>query len=452
MSAFKAYDIRGIYGKDLTDDLAYKVGFFLPGYLDVSSVWVSRDIRLSSQPLSDALFRGITDAGADVYDLGLASTSALYFAAGLHKAKASIQITASHNPPEYNGLKISKEHVMSLGGEAGDLQKLEQIIFSRQPDPQNHTKGKVIAVDIKNDYINFLKKYTADFSTLHVGIDGCNGMANLYIKDVLEGTGIDVHYICEHMDGNFPCHQPNPLIEANCAMLMDLVQKNKLDIGLIFDGDADRVMVVDEKGCFIRPDLIIAMLASAMPQIKDSTVVVDIRTSRSVTQFIDKLGARVVMWRVGHAYGVEKVAQTGAVLGGELAGHYYFKDFYNCDSGILAALLILQYLAVLKQQGISFSQFIHNIDIYHNSGEINFTIEDKKGAMEALKQYAQQADNLKKTLDFDGYRFEYEDWWFNVRQSNTEPYLRLILEAEDIIVYEKKLAQITQILNKYLVK
>ena len=452
MSAFKAYDIRGIYTKDLTDELAYQVGFFLPEYLGASSVLVGRDIRLSSDSLASSLFRGITDAGADVHDLGLCSTSALYFAAGSQKAKASIQITASHNPPEYNGLKISKEHVMSLGGEAGDLQKLEQIILCTEPNPGNRRKGSVMRMDIKGEYVRFLKKYTSDFSSLHVGIDGCNGMANLYIKDVLEGTGIHAHYICDNMDGHFPCHQPNPLIESNCAMLMDLVRTKNLDMGLIFDGDADRVMAVDEAGHFIRPDLIIAMLAASLPNIQGSTVVVDIRTSRAVIRFIENLGAKVVMWRVGHAYGVEKLAQTGAVLGGELAGHYYFKDFYNCDCGIMAALLILRRAAELKQQGISVSQFMRKIDLYHNSGEINFTIEDKEGALSALKEYAAQADALKNTLDFDGYRFEYEDWWFNVRKSNTEPYLRLILEAEDAQVYKKQLAEITQILNKYLMR
>lgn len=453
MSVFKAYDVRGIYPQEINEDLAYKIGFFLPGYLNTSLVLVGRDIRLSSDSLAEALFKGITDAGADVYDFGMTSTSALYFAAGLHNAEACIQITASHNPPEYNGLKISKKHVMSLGGEAGDLQKLEHIILNRQPDPQNYKKGSCIPVDIKSDYLNFLKKYTSDFSCLNAGIDGCSGMANLYIKDILAGTGINAHYICDVLDGNFPFHQPNPLIESNCTMLMDLVRKKNLDIGLIFDGDADRVMVIDEQGAFVRPDLITALLASVLPNIKNADIVVDIRTSRSVIDFIERAGAHVIMWRVGHAYAVEKLAETGAVLGGELAGHYYFKDFYHCDCGITAALLILQKAAVLKKEGRTLSEFIRSLDNkYYNSGEMNFTIENKDSAISALKNYAENADSLQKILDFDGYRFEYKTWWFNVRKSNTEPYLRLILEAENQTVYEKHLAEITQILKQYLQK
>lgn len=453
MSSFKAYDIRGIYGEDLTNDLVYKVGFFLPRFLGVSSVVVGRDIRLSSEAVARHLFVGITDAGADVYDLGLTSTPALYFATGFDKAKASIQITASHNPKEYNGLKISREHVISLGGESGDLQKLEQIVMSEIPNPQNHKKGKVIPRDITQDYLSFLSQYVVDLSSLHVGIDTCNGMAGLYVKNVMEKSGAKVKYICEKMDGNFPCHEPNPLVEENCELLKQLVLKSSLDVGLIFDGDADRVMVIDEKGSFVRPDLVIAMLASHfLAKHTGATIVVDIRTSRAVTDFIRLLGGKVIMWRVGHAYAIEKIAETGAIFGGELAGHYYFKDFYNCDSGILAALLILKEVKELKKQGITLSQSIKNLDIYHNSGEINFVIEEKNKAMAALAVYAQTVDTLVALFDFDGYRFEYKDWWFNVRKSNTEPYLRLILEAEDVITYEQRLTQIKGILENHVIK
>jgi phosphomannomutase len=448
MSIFKAYDIRGVYGHDFDLDTVYKIGYFIPKVLKADAVWIGRDMRNSSEEISKVLIQGITDAGADAYDMGLCSTSSVYFATVYHDAKASVQITASHNPKDHNGFKISREHAISVGGDDGGIQKIEQLVQNEKVVVSSR-KGNIIHHDIRDEYMALLNKYVGDFHHLRVAIDGCHGMANLYIKELMSLSGAHVSYICDTMDGNFPLHDPNPLDEKNCRMLQDLVIADKSDIGLIYDGDADRVMIIDEKGRFVRPDIVTAILAEPILQKEQGKVVVDIRTSRAVIEAIQSMGAEVIMWRVGHAYATLKLAQTQAILGGELAGHYYFRDFYNNDCGILASLFILQRVNKLKKEGILLSDLVDKIDCYHNSGEMNFVIENKDAAMQALKIYAEQVGDIQAVLDFDGLRFEFSQWWFNVRKSNTEPYLRLIIEAETDVVYKKHYDAIIAIMKTF---
>lgn len=448
MGVFKAYDIRGVYNQDFNAETLYKIGFFLPQLLDASEIYVGRDTRLSSPEIFKALTSGILDAGCNVCDLGLCTTPAVYFATAYYKAQASVQITASHNPKEYNGLKISRAGAIPVGGESG-LQELEQLVLTQTPR-QAEKNGVMRSFDLKNDYEAFLKPFAPILAGAKLGVDCSNGMSSLYIKDLLAPLGAEVSYLFDTLDGSFPNHEPNPLEEENCAQIKALVREKKLDIGIIFDGDADRVMFIDEKGRFIRPDIITAVLIWALAPQPPFPVLVDIRTSRAVIETIEKLGGNVTVWKVGHAFAKLKMRELQAVLGGELAGHYYFKDFFNCDSGILACLVVLRALKRLREQGRTFSSLIDEINRYANSGEINFKIEDKTGAIAALQEYAEKAGGLEKTLDFDGRRFEYKDWWFNVRSSNTEPYLRLVMEAENSALLERRLTEAKNVLKKFV--
>jgi phosphomannomutase len=256
-------------------------------------------------------------------------------------------------------------------------------------------------------------------------------------------------YLYDDMDGSFPNHEPNPLIEENVADLKKTVLNEKCDIGIIFDGDADRVMFVDEKGQFISPDLIIGFMAHYFLEKEKGPVLEDIRTSKAVKKYVEDLGGEMHTWRVGRAYAAPKLREIKGIYGGELAGHYYFRDFFYSDSGILAALIVLNLLSRFKKEGKTMSEIISGISKYANSGEINFKIEQKEEAMEALKDFFVAEEEPMEILDFDGYRLEFKDWWFNVRPSNTEPYLRLLAEAETQKVLDEKIKEIKTILKKF---
>ncbi len=445
MKAFKAYDIRGVYNRDFNADDVYKIGFFLPRLLSTDKVLVGRDVRSSTEEVFEALSRGINDAGADVYDMGLATTPMVYFGTAHFNFDASVQITASHNPKEYNGLKVSRSGALPVGYESG-LADLEQLIASGIVEPVEK-RGSIEKIEVKEAYLEFMKKYVpADLAALNMSVDCSNGMAALIIKDLL---GAEPHYLYDTLDGTFPNHAPNPLEEENVRDLKEAVKKNKSDIGIIFDGDGDRVMFVDEKGEFIQPDLIIAVLARYYLEREKGPVLQDIRTSRSVSEYVRTLGGTPHTWKVGHAYAKLKLRELNAVFGGELAGHYYFRDFYNCDSGVLASLLVLQVVLEEKKAGVTISQLIDEIKVYANSGEINFHIEQKQAAMEALKDHFTAQKAPSALLDFDGYRIEYPDWWFNVRPSNTEPYLRLVVEAPDQQQLDQRLEEIRGVLKQF---
>ncbi len=449
MGVFKAYDIRGVYNKDWNKNTAYLVGFHLPGLLNAKEVLIGRDVRLSTPEIFEELCRGINDAGAHVADLGLSTTPMVYFFTTKRGYGASVMITASHNPQEYNGLKISRTGSLPVGYDTG-LEDLERLVTAAGKDPslvkKSSHRGQIQLVSGREDYLVFLKTYLPDITGLTLAIDGSNGMANLWIRELF---GDSPHYINETLDGTFPGHEPNPLEEKNVEPLKHLVAQTRADLGIIYDGDADRVMFVDEKGQFISPDLITGILAEYFLRKEKAPVLHDIRTSRGVSEYISSLGAKPHMWKVGHAYAKVKMRELGAIVGGELAGHYYFRDFFNCDSGILASLIVLQELVRAKKEGLTFSALMGRIPSYANSGELNFKIQNKEGAMEALLNATSRKEPTTAFYDFDGYRVEYRDWWFNVRPSNTEPYLRLVVEAATRGILEEKLVKLKEILSHF---
>ena len=446
MGAFHAYDIRGIYNVDFNKETAYKVGYFLPELLSADKVLVGRDARVSSPEIHEYLLKGITDAGADVYDIGLSTTPMVYFGTAHYGFKASVQITASHNPAEYNGMKVSRENALPVGLDTGLGQIRDWIENGRECAPAA-VRGTVHPMDVKADYLAFLLKYKEDWSSLKIAMDVSNGMASLFVRDIF---GDQPAYIYEDMDGSFPNHEPNPLVQKNVEDLKKLVAQTKADIGVIFDGDADRVMFVDENSRFISPDLMIAVLGHYFLEERGEKGYIhqDIRSSKAIGEYLAPMGGVMNTWRVGRAYAALKLREIDGVYGGELAGHYYFRDFFYSDSGILASILILNVVAGMKAKGISLSQLIGRIEKYQNSGEINFRLEDKKGAMDAVRDYFMSTEQATAYMDFDGYRVEFPQWWFNIRPSNTEPYLRFLCEAVSKELLDEKVAKVREIITQ----
>ncbi len=477
MDAFKAYDIRGVYGRDFDKETVYKIGFFLSELLNTNRILVGRDARESSPEIYAYLCQGIQDSGADVCDLGLCTTPMVYWATAKYGFKASVMITASHNPKEYNGLKISREKALPVGYDTG-LNELERALSERrvQPKPQAE-KGHLLPFDQKAAYLAFQRQWlpgatggvgvgggmnasgasvgasvgagaSGGLGNLKVVMDCSNGMAALLVRELYGDKPI---YLYDELDGSFPNHEANPLEAANREDLVAAVLEEKADVGVIFDGDADRVMFVDEKGQFVSPDLMIAVLGLYFLKEKGrkGKVLQDIRTSKSVAQAVQQWGGEMTMWRVGRAYAAAKLREIDGLFGGELAGHYYFRDFYYSDSGLMSCSLILGVLSRAKAEGKSLSDLIAEIAVYVSSGELNFKIERKAEAMQALKEEFSAEEKPTAVYDFDGYRVEFENWWFNVRPSNTEPYLRFIAEAVHRAMLEEKLRKAKAILSRF---
>ncbi|MBP5497021.1 MAG: phosphomannomutase/phosphoglucomutase [Bacteroidales bacterium] len=449
MGAFKAYDFRGIFGKDFDLETIYKFGFFLPELLHADKVLIGRDMRLTSDDMFHALARGITDAGADVYDMGLTTTPMVYYFTAKYGFEASVMITASHNPKEYNGLKVSRKDALPVGYDTG-LGELEQKVLHEEV-VITAPKGKVVDYPVKEEYLQFQSQYHYNIDNLNLVMDCSNGMASILVKEIFGNQPL---YLFDTLDGTFPNHEANPLEPENIVALQEKVRETKADIGVVFDGDADRVMFVDEHGDFIPPDLMIAVLGHYFIEEKNvqGLVIQDIRTSKSVAEYLGKMGREMYIWRVGRAYAAMKLREIDGAFGGEYAGHYYFRDFFYSDSAMIAAQVLLHVFAEMKKKGISVSQLIGQIRRYANSGEINFTIEEKKAAMEAVVNTAIAQEKPEKILDFDGYRVEFPDWWFNIRPSNTEPYLRLLMEARTEALLAEKRKFIEEILKPYMIR
>lgn len=446
MKAFKAYDIRGVWDIDFNADDVYKIGFWLTTVLNTDKILVGRDCRLSSPELFNALSEGITDSGADVYDAGLTTTPMVYWATGKFEFGGSVMITASHNPKEHNGLKVSAANALPVGYDTG-LSILEELVESKEIII-NKPKGSKHSIEVVQPYLQYLQQYKSDISALRFGVDCSNGMASLVIKQLL---GNQPYYINEVADGNFPGHEPNPLEPENQEQIKSLVINRQCDFGVIFDGDADRVMFIDENGRFVSPDLIIALMGHYFFERKGQKglVLQDIRSSRAIGEYLEQFGATVETWRVGRAYGAGKLREIDGLYGGELAGHYYFRDFYYSDSGLLAALIVLDLLNSFKTAGFTFSHLIKNISSYHNSGEINFKINQKQEAMDAIVEHFKTIETPISFFDFDGYRLDYQNYWLNIRPSNTEPYLRFIAESKDEQQLKNIIETVKSIINRF---
>jgi len=442
VSAFKAYDIRGIFGRELLTEDVFRIGFYLPELMNAGTILVGRDCRLSSPEVCEALCEGIITAGANVHYAGLATTPMIYYLTAKYDYAASVQVTASHNSREYNGLKISGRQAMPVGKENG-LGILEQMIL-RVPVPGNR-RGRITDLDCRTEYFEYLRKHMPEHA-LKLTIDSSNGMAGLFIREL---TGSQAKYINLEPDGNFPNHDPNPLDKKNLEQLSRETLRNGSDLGIIFDGDADRVAFVDELGNAVSPDLVIAVLGHVFLQDCKGKVLVDIRTSRSVADYLKPMGGNVIVWKVGRAFASPKLRQIDGIYGGELAGHYYFRDFYYSDSGLLGMMHAINVFQQMHQAGIRVSECISRIATWAHSGEINFRIAGKERAITELCRQIRRTDATPEVMDFDGIRYDYTHWWFNIRASNTEPYLRLVVEADRRDLLEEKTNLIQNILRPF---
>ena len=449
---FKAYDIRGVYPEQLNEEDAWKIGCatarFLPsllhgferGQAHSRSVCVGRDMRAHSEPLAQALSEGIRAAETNVIDIGMIDTPQMYFAINFLNTCGGVQVTASHNPAKYNGFKISGLGAKPIGADTGlkDIKHLATALV--------HTKGKVTGsvekLDLTAEYKNHVLKFlSAKIKGLKIAVDASNGMAGKMVPAVFGDLPIEIIDLNFEHKGKFK-HPPDPLVEKNLAQVKAAVKKNKCDFGVCFDGDADRMMMVDEKGVTISCDLITALLVPYfLKKQPNSTIVYDLRSSRVVVEEIIKDGGTPRRERVGHAFMKKAMRDSHAIFGGELSGHFYYRDNYCTDSALITLVHVLN---ILSETNVPISELIKPLRRYHASGEINFKVEDKQAKMNELtKRYSDgQIDHL------DGVTIGCKNWWFNCRPSNTEPLLRLNVEAKTKKLLEEKVSEIEQALGK----
>jgi phosphomannomutase len=434
---FKAYDVRGLYPGELNEETARLIGRGFATYLQVPTVAVSRDMRVSSPALASAFSEGVRDQGTDVIDYGMTATDMLYFAVVRDELGGGAQITASHNPGQYNGVKMVKAGALPLSGDAGIGDIRDMITHDRLPAPAAR-RGSVTSRNVIGDYVSKVMSFIdpAVIKPFTVVLDAGSGMAGLVAPKLFERLPCQVTKLCFDIDGTFPNHEANPLIEENRRDITAEVIRQKADIGIAWDGDADRCFFIDGSGEFISGDFVTALLAEAfLLKHPGSTIIYDLRASHAVKDVVARYGGRALMNRVGHAFIKQRMRQEDAIFGGEVTGHYYFRDFYYADNGFIPALLMLELMSKKNQ---SLHQLLQPFrGRYFISGEINTKLASMQEVPRKLAAIeARYKDATLATMD--GLSVDYPDWHFNVRPSNTEPLLRLNLEAASPALMEQK--------------
>jgi phosphomannomutase len=428
---FGAYDIRGIYPTALNEDIAYKVGRGLVAFLGAKEVMVGRDMRLSSPALAEAVMRGITDQGANTVDLGMTTTDELYFAVGKFGAPAGVMITASHNPGNYNGLKLCREQAIPLSDTTGVFAIRDMVIANDFPAPA--AKGQVTQRDVLGDFVqhalSFIDKST--IAPLKVAADAGNGMAGLLLPRVFaELPQCTLYPLYFELDGHFPHHPASPIEPENMDDLQALVREKGADIGVAFDGDADRMFITDERGNLIDGSTVTATVAtSLLRKHPGSTILYNLISSRSVPEAIQRAGGKAVRTRVGHSFIKPQMRAENAIFGGEHSGHFYFRDNFYADSGLIAFLHVLE---LVSQEHTTVSTLVAPFQTRFASGEINTKVASHEVVAQKIQEiertFANEPGAQIDTLD--GVTVSFADWWFNVRGSNTEPLLRLNVEGD----------------------
>jgi phosphomannomutase len=432
-SIFKAYDVRGKHGDEMDEELAYTIGRAFPRVLEElegksveeQHIAVGRDMRHSAPAMAERYARGIADAGARVTDVGMVGTEMLYWTVGSRDLDGGLMCTASHNPKAYTGAKLVKRGALALSGDSG-IAELKELVMEGEPGPPADEPGEIETEDIGDQFREAALGYIdADaIRPMKVMLDGGNGMAGPMVGPILDGFPLDQERAYWEPDGDFPDHEPNPMLEENRRFIIERVTDTGADLGIAWDGDADRCFFIDDTGQFVDGDFLTTLLAESILR-KDpgSAILYDVRASRAVKDVVERAGGHAYINRVGHAFFKTRMRELGAAFGGEVSGHYYFHDFYCADSGTIPALLILELLSV---DGKKLSELLEPLrSNYFISGEINSEVEDQNGKMNELRERYWDA----RVSELDGISIDYDDWHFNVRPSNTEPLLRLNLES-----------------------
>ncbi len=432
-SIFKAYDVRGKYGDEMDEELAYAIGRAFPRVLEElegkpvgeQRIAVGRDMRHTAPAMAEQYARGIADAGARVTDVGMVGTEMLYWTVGSRDLDGGLMCTASHNPKAYTGAKLVKRGALALSGDSG-IGELKELVMDGEPGPPADEPGEIETEDIGDQFREAALGYIdADaIKPMKVMLDGGNGMAGPMVGPILDGFPLDQERAYWEPDGDFPDHEPNPMLEENRRFIIERVTETGADLGIAWDGDADRCFFIDDTGQFVDGDFLTTLLAESILR-KDpgAAILYDVRASRAVRDVVERAGGHAHVNRVGHAFFKTRMRELGAAFGGEVSGHYYFHDFYCADSGTIPALLILELLSV---EGKKLSELLEPLrSNYFISGEINSEVEDQDGKVNELRERYWDA----RVSELDGISIDYDDWHFNVRPSNTEPLLRLNLES-----------------------
>ncbi|MDQ2817045.1 MAG: phosphomannomutase/phosphoglucomutase [Candidatus Eremiobacteraeota bacterium] len=440
---FKSYDIRGIYPDELNEDLAELIGRAFVDYLGVATVAVGRDMRLSSTALFDGFARGATSGGADVVDLGLTSTDELYFSVGAFGYPAGTMITASHNPKQYNGFKMCRADAVALSGDTGVFAIRDAV--ARGVFKTSVRTGQIRQLDALPRFVDHCLSFidAGAMAPLKVVIDAGNGMAGVIVPAVFERLPVRLVPLYFDLDGDFPNHPASPIEPENMVDLQKAVRDHKADVGVAFDGDADRMFITDENGTLVGADMVTALVAEMLLQKHPgATILYNVICSRGVPEIIERCGGKAVRTRVGHSIIKAVMREQNALFGGEHSGHFYFRDNYYADSGLIALLIVLE---LVSRERKTVSRLLAPLDRRFRSGEINSRVQDIPAKLRELEQHFADAEEID---ELDGITVHYPKWWFNVRPSNTEPLLRLNVEADTSEMLAAKRDQVLALIRR----
>ena len=434
---YRSYDIRGVVPDELDATEAYHIGRAYAQFTGAKKVVVARDMRPSGDDLTPEVIRGLTEGGVDVLDMGLATSPMFYFGVHQLEAEGGLMVTASHNPGKYNGVKMTRAKAVPIGGATG-IMDIRDLVERRQW-PKSEIVGTVEKVDVRAQYMAAITK-DVDASGLTIVADTANGMAGLLAEEYFENVSSTTIPLFWDLDGTFPNHEADPLTEENRVAAEAAVKEHKADIGVMFDGDGDRVFFIDEKGNTIPGDLATALIGEEVLKEKPgSTILCDLRASRATREAIEEAGGKAILSQVGHSNIKAQMRADNAVFAGEVSGHFYFTPWY-AESAFLALSYVIK---LMKQEGKPLSELVAPLMRHAKTPEINFEVEDKESALARIKDTYADAD----ILELDGITIEYKDWWANIRASNTEPLLRLNMEANTPELLAEKRAEIEAILT-----